>query len=254
MNRDSGDTRLLAYLNLKLREIGQPVVSLPADDGFTELVDHFLSLSREKDRALARRLCPVDQRIQNFLYEYLDGHAEPVHLPHTTLVLDRAGLARALSLPAGRDEYLSPILSSYRLAQGVLHNPRSDRRTTQGIFHVAEGGLPVPDDKKAVPEAVFGRLLARAMAPPSELLRLPFTAAEKEQAECFVSLYLRPTVVPAVPGVSPARAMETRLFAPGSLVANLDSSKAFSEMRAIPSCPSGMRRSTRNSGAATPDA
>ena len=222
MNRDSGDTRLLAYLNLKLREIGQPVVSLPADDGFTELVDHFLSLGREKDRALARRLCPVDQRIQNFLYEYLDGHAEPVHLPHTTLVLDRAGLARGLSLPAGRDEYSSPILSSYRLVQGVLHNPRSDRRTTQGIFHVTEGGLPVPDDKKAVPEAVFGRLLARAMAPPSELLRLPFTAAEKDQAECFVSLYLRPTVVPAVPGVSPARAMETRLFAPGSLVANLD--------------------------------
>ena len=29
-----------------------------------------------------------------------------------------------------------------RLPQGVLHNPRSDRRTTQGVFHVAEGGLP----------------------------------------------------------------------------------------------------------------
>ena len=222
MNRDPGDTRLLAYLNLKLREIGQPGVSLPAGDGFTELVDHFLSLSREKDRALARRLCPVDQRIQNFLYECLDGSPGAAHLPPTTLVLDRAGLARALSLPPGRDEYISPILSSHRVAQGVLHNPRSDRRTTQGIFHVAEGGLPVPDDKKAVPAAVFGRLLARALAPPSELLRLPFTAAEKAQAECWTSLYLRPTVVPAVPGRSPARAMETRLFAPGSLVANLD--------------------------------
>jgi hypothetical protein len=222
VNRDSGDTRLLAYLNLKLREIGQPGVSLASDDGFTELVDHFLSLSREKDRALARRLCPVDQRIQNFLYDYLGGQAGTAHLPPTTLVLDRAGLARALSLPPDRDEYSSPILSSYRVEQGVLHNPRSDRRTTQGIFHVAEGGLPIPDDKKAVPAAVFGRILARALSPPSELLRLPFTAAGKAQAECFVSLYLRPTVVPAIAGRTPARAMETRLFAPGSLVANLD--------------------------------
>ena len=30
------------------------------------------------------------------------------------------------------------------MKQGVLHNPRSDRRTTQGIFHIVEGGLPIP--------------------------------------------------------------------------------------------------------------
>ncbi len=35
--------------------------------------------------------------------------------------------------------------------QGVLHNPLNDRRTTQGIFHIAEGGFPVPADKRAVP-------------------------------------------------------------------------------------------------------
>jgi hypothetical protein len=104
----------------------------------------------------------------------------------------------------------------------VLHNPRSDRRTTQGIFHVAEGGLPVPNDKKAVPAAVFARLLTLAFQPPAELLRLPFTAAEPAAAAGFVSLHLRPVVVPAVPGYTPARAMETRLFVPGSLVANLD--------------------------------
>ena len=55
-------------------------------------------------------------------------------------------MARVLSLPVDRDEFLSDIVSSYRVKQGVLHNPRSDRRTTQGIFHVAEGGLPVPAD------------------------------------------------------------------------------------------------------------
>jgi hypothetical protein len=217
----TSDHRLLAYINLKLRELSQPGVPL-ADDGLGELVGNFLALSREKDRALSRHLCPVDQRIQNFLFDYLEHVVDAPRLPAATLVLDRAGLARAVSLPPSRDEYDSPILTSRRVHQGVLHNPRSDRRTTQGIFHVAEGGLPIPDDKKAVPAAVFGRLLRVALEPPAHLLQLPFTAAEPAQAACLVSLYLRPVVVPAVPGFTPERAMETRLFAPGSLVANLD--------------------------------
>ena len=219
---DPRDPRLQAYLNLKLREIGQPGVALPDDGGVGDLVGNFLALSREKDRALARHLCPVDQRIQNFLFDYIDGAAETPRLPNTTLVLDRPGLARALSLPPSRDEHHSPILTSYRVRQGVLHNPKSDRRTTQGIFHVTEGGLPVPNDKKGVPPAVFARLLAHALHPPADFLRLPFTAAESVQAETFVSLHLRPIVVPAVPGFTPARAMETRFFVPGALVANLD--------------------------------
>ncbi len=219
---DPADPQLLAYLNLKLHEIGQPGVPLPDGDGLSSFVDHFLTLSREKDRVLASHLCPVDQRIQNYIYDCLDGTGVVPRLPATTLVLDRPGLARALSLPPGRDEHHSSILTSRRVRQGVLHNPRSDRRTTQGIFHVAEGGLPVPDDKKAVPAEVFGRLLARALAPPPELLHLPFTDDASAPAGCFVSLHLRPVVVPEVPGFSPMRAMETRLFVPGALVANLD--------------------------------
>jgi hypothetical protein len=217
---DPADPQLLAYLNLKLHEIGQPGVTLPTTDSLSGFVDHFLTLSREKDRALASHLCPIDQRIQNYLYDFLEGDIP--RLPATTLVLDRPGLARALSLPPGRDEHHSSILASLRLQYGVLHNPRSDRRTTQGIFHVTEGGLPIPDDKKAVPAAVFSRLLTRALNPPAELLRLPFTAGAPVPAECFVSLHLRPVVVPEVPGFSPVRAMETRLFVPGALVANLD--------------------------------
>ncbi|MFH1497299.1 MAG: hypothetical protein ABII82_05675, partial [Verrucomicrobiota bacterium] len=221
---DPLDPRLLAYLNLKLREIGQEGVALPQseDDGLSGLVDHLLKVSREKDRMLARHLSPVDQRIQNYLYYALDEHAEVPRLPATTLVLDRPGLAKALSLPPSADEYRSSILTSTRVANGVLHNPKSDRRTTQGIFHVAEGGLPVPDDKKAVPAGTFARILAKALTPPQELLRLPYTARESKPAACFVSLYLRPVVVPAVPGFSPKRTMETRFFIPGSLVANLD--------------------------------
>jgi hypothetical protein len=222
---DPRDPRVLAYLNLKLRELGQPGVKLAADDGaaaFSNLVDHFLVLGREKDRLLARHLCPVDQRIQNFLYANLEEYGAVPHLPAATLVLDRPGLARALSLPPSADEHKSSILTSTRLHNGILHNPKSDRRTTQGIFHVAEGGLPIPDDKKAVPASVFRRLLIEALNPPDELLALPFTAASEAPAKAFVSLYLRPVVVPEVPGFTPARRMETRFFIPGALVANLD--------------------------------
>ncbi len=218
------DEQLIAYLNLKLREIGQPGVATAASpaDSLAPLVDHFLALSREKDRALARHLCPVDQRIQNFLYDNLEGHGEVPRLPGTTLVLDRPGLARVLSLPPGADRHASDILTSHRVRQGVLHNPKSDRRTTQGIFHIADFGLPVPDDKKAVPPAVFAQLLKRAVTPPGDLLQLPFTAGAPAPAECFVSLHLRPIVCPAVPGFTPQRAMETRFFMPGALIANLD--------------------------------
>ncbi|EIP96785.1 hypothetical protein OpiT1DRAFT_01209 [Opitutaceae bacterium TAV1] len=221
---DARDPRILAYLNLKLREIGQPTIALPDSDAdhLAGLVDHLLTLSREKDRLLTRHFCPVDQRIQNYLYATFEEHGGAPRLPAQTLVLDRPGLARALSLPPSADEHKSPILSSYRLHNGVLHNPKSDRRTTKGIFHVTEGGLPIPDDKKAVPAAVFARLLRHAFNPPSELLQLPFTAGQATAAECFVSLYQRPVVVPEVAGFTPRRSMETRFFVPGSLVANLD--------------------------------
>src|SRR5258706_383812 len=108
-------------------------------------------------------------------------------LPGQAFVLDRHGLARALSLPPDRDFFISDIVSSYRVRQGVLHNPKSDRRTTQGIFHIAEGGFPVPDDKRAAPGAVFAQMLRLAFSPPCEMLRLPFTSGQQEQAEWFVT-------------------------------------------------------------------
>ena len=145
-----------------------------------------------------------------------------MRLPSPTLGLDRHGLARELSLPAHGDCYESPYVSSYRALNGVLHNPRSDRRTTQGTFHVTTGGLPIPAEKKAVPKRVFAALFQRAAAPPRELLRLPFTAHRDETAKTFVSLMLRPVVCPETPGLTPEKTMEVRFFAPGSLVSNLD--------------------------------
>jgi hypothetical protein len=155
------------------------------------------------------------------LFDYLEDQTV-ARLPTRTLVLDQAGLARILSLPVDGDEFISSIVHSYRVHQGVLHNPKSDRRTTLGIFHISEGGLPIPADKLAVPKATFAKLLLQALNPPREHLRLPYTVNQAEPAECFVSLLLRPVVCPEVPGWSAEKSMEIRFFAPGSLVSNLD--------------------------------
>ncbi len=164
------------------------------------------------------RLCAADARIQAYLDRTLVGTGEVPRLPLNTFALHQAGLARELSLPKNRDSYTSPLLKSYRLRNGVLHNPASDRRTTKGVFHIAEGGLPISDDKLAVPTAVFAALLAQALRPPAALTRLPYVAG----TGCWVSLLLRPLVVPAVPGFMGERRLEVRFFAPGSLVSNLD--------------------------------
>ncbi len=120
------------------------------------------------------------------------------------------------------NRYQSSLLESYRVQQGVLHNPKSDRRTTAGVFHIVEGGLPVPADKKAVPVNVYANLLQQALDPPEELMGLPITSNFPKSINLWVSLLLRPIVRPEVEGVMPAKSLETRMFAPGSLVANLD--------------------------------
>ena len=217
----NSEPKLAAYINVKLALLGCPPVPGVSDAEITEVASALVARYRETERLLSNYLSPADQRIQTFLYDYLQD-VPVAKLPMQTLVLDRPGLARLLSLPWGRDEFVSNIVSSYRVQQGVLHNPKSDRRTTQGIFHVAEGGLPVPQDKVSVPKPVFGKMLSLALTPPRDLLRLPFTSAQTAQAECFVSLLLRPAVCPEVPGFTPEKSMEVRFFAPGNLVSNLD--------------------------------
>lgn len=188
----------------------------------TDLAQPIFARHREMTRQLVERYAPIDGRIQHFINQYLSHLGQAPTLPLRTFVLDRPGLARELSLPSDGDLTQSPLLKSYRLRNGVLHNPLSDRRTTKGVFHVVEGGLPVPDDKKATPVEAFAKLLEIALQPPPELARLPYTAAWEKPADCLVTLMLRPQVVPEVPGVNCKKSLETRFFVPGSLVANLD--------------------------------
>ena len=214
---------LIQYLLLKLAALGQAPAKSSAEAPFLQVAQPLLRNYYQKERLLGKYLCPADARIQSFLDDYLRDCAPAgvARLPATTFVLDRPGLARTLSLPPDSSSFTSPYLSSYRVRQGVLHNPASDRRTTRGVFHIAEGGFPIPADKQAVPKQAFAALLAAALRPPADVLTLPFTAHHASPARLFVSLLLRPLVCPAT-GTDSAKTMETRFFAPGSLVSNLD--------------------------------
>lgn len=211
-----------AAINLRLAQLGLPIPPDEEDTASAKLVAPILARQRELNRRLADRLCAADGRIQNWLDDYLADTGVTPQLPKRTLVLDEPGLARELSLPRDGDVFTSPLLSSYRLTNGVLHNPANDRRTTAGVFHIAEGGLPIPDDKLAVPKPVFAKLLKLAFQPPVSDLTLPYTAHADQPAACFVSLLMRPLVAPAVPGWIDEKRMETRFIVPGGLVANLD--------------------------------
>jgi phosphoenolpyruvate carboxykinase (diphosphate) len=216
------DEKLHHAINLRLALLGCPTVEDAEGRQWTDLTAPIFARYRETTRQLVDPLCPADQRIQAWLDHYLADAGGAPRLPVRTFILDEPGMARALSLPAEGDEFSSPLLKSFRIRQGVLHNPANDRRTTQGVFHVTEGGFPVPDDKLAVPKVAFGKMLDLALRAPRENLRLPFTSGRAEQAECFVSLLIRPLVCPAVPGFVEEKRMEIRFIAPGSMVSNLD--------------------------------
>ena len=222
---------VIEYINLQLSALGQPVFQDNAESEvklanakFMQITGDLVSSYRNKTRLLGQRLCPADQRIQDFIDDYLrdvksDDHCQ---LPAETLILGQRGLARELSLPPDSNSFFGKYVSTYRVKQGILNNPLNDKRTTKGTFHIAEGGLPIPVDKKAVPKVAFARMLEAALHPSDEINTLPFTSNQPDKAHTMVSLLVRPIVVPEVPGVMTRRSMEVRLFAPGSLVSSLD--------------------------------
>ena len=215
--------RMVEFINMKLSAMGEPIFGNREDYPFLQMGQTLMAHYRAKDRIRDELRPPADCRIQNWLREYLsDVDDEAPLLPGKTLTLGQHGVARVLSLPGDADVFQSDIIDSYRVANGVLHNPKNDRRTTKGVFHVAEGGLPIPDDKKAVPKSVFAKLLKIALNPPADLMMLPLTSHQEEKAHAWVSLLLRPVICPEVAPFIERRHMEVRFFAPGNLVSNLD--------------------------------
>ncbi|MEW4452477.1 hypothetical protein AB1L30_07375 [Bremerella sp. JC817] len=215
---------LIRYINLQLIA-NELAPALDASDvEFIGLAKGLLANYHEKTRMLYDRPAPIDQRIEAFLERYFQDlkPAEPLRLPRKSFTLERHGVARELSLPVNRNEFKSELVESYRIANGVLHNPRHDRRTTKGTFHVTDGGLPVAGDKRLVPREVFMKMFQIAVNPPEKDTLLPFTSDNETPAHSIVSLLLRPVVCPEVPGVTPEKSMEVRFFVPGQLVSNMD--------------------------------
>ncbi len=168
---------------------------------------------------------PIETRLQNFIYKHfpVKEWGKKHQLPQKKIHLDSHGQARTLSLPPDKDFYKNEYVDSYRIQQGVLHNPINDRRTTKNSFHISQGGYGfIEHNKITIPQIAYGNLLWHALHPPKKLLELPFTSTQKNKAQSFVSLFLRPLVFPEVPGFSKAKSMEMLFLVPGSLVSNLD--------------------------------
>ena len=219
------------YINLQLASLGQPIYQDDENSKekfcnpkFQSLTNVLIKSFREKSRLLSSHLSPADTRIQNFLNDYLKDipFNKSYDLPNDTLILSQQGHARELSLPPNGTSFISDNISSYRIKQGILNNPVNDKRTTKGTFHIIEGDLPVPLDKKEVPKIVFAHLLNAAFNPSEKFKILPFTSNQEDQAKLFVSMLMRPMVCPEVKGVISKKSLEVRFFAPGSLVSNLD--------------------------------
>lgn len=217
--------RLRSYLAFQLAAAGlSPPESSNDEDLMSSFSTEIFESLKQKNKLLSDHRAPVDGRIEAFLNEYFASEidSEPLRLPSQSLTLDRHGMARELSLPADGDSFENELVQSHRLTNGVLNNPRADRRTTAGTFHVVQGGLPIPGDKRAVPKNVFVNLFRAAMQPPEELAVLPYLSQSAQKSSTWVSLLLRPLVCPEVRGYCEKKSLEVRFFAPGTLVSNLD--------------------------------
>ena len=216
---------LRRYIALQLASAGLVATDdEDADDVLAQFSGSLLENLREKNRLLSEYRAPIDKRIESFLNNHFEDVdlAAPLHVPSQTLVLDRHGMARELSLPMNGHKFKNKLVDSSRCDNGIINNPVHDRRTTAGTFHIVDGSLPIPGDKRIVPRHVFTNLHIAALKPPRDLMLLPYTHQSKNSAYTWVSLLLRPLVCPEVTGHCSKKTSEIRFFAPGSLVSNLD--------------------------------
>lgn len=217
----------IQYINFKLASKGLPICRPAGQEEdnatyFIDLFDDIIKDYKEKTRMVDVNQVGIHKRINEFFSNYFQEAENPPMGIDEYLTLDHYGLAREMSLPPDSNTFENEYINSYRIKQGVLHNPRNDRRTTEGSFHIVEGGLPIPNDKKTVPKETFRRLYKAAINPPEDLKTLPFTINQKDQAKTFVALMIKPMVSPMVPGVMGEKRMEVLFMAPGALVSNLD--------------------------------
>ena len=181
---------------LKLAAMGVRIPENTGDDELLHLAGDLCAL-REQTRLLSQHLCPADARIQRYVDKLLTdvAAATPVRLPAETFILDQYGLAREMSLPVDADAWHNELVSSYRLDNGVLHNPVNDRRTTQGCFTWPRAGFQFRRIKPACRSSLMSACSRRRSGrrPNSCACRSPRESGP-EPVETMVSLLLRPLI------------------------------------------------------------
>lgn len=228
----SGSLKSISSHQIESPQQGSAVSSSPVQHfTISNVATDMLASIRIAILSLDQYLPPVDLRIQEFISSRFapagtpEELAESLKLPSSASCFnfDRYGVAEELCVPFNSNYCLLNGTEAVRTPQGILCNPESDKRSTAGTFHVAEGGAPIPFDKLAVPRETFVRLLASALNPPAASLHLPFTnnLPESRRCGCWCSLYVTPVVIPGVNEKFPQKHMEVRFFAPGSYVSNI---------------------------------
>ena len=258
LSRNTQGGEIVRYINLKLAALGQPTSRSTADPSFLEIAGPLLRNYYQKDQLLGDRLCPADARIQAFLDAYLRGRVPGRRAAaageHVRARPSGAGARHVAA--AGRRSLLVAVPELLpRARRACCTIRRATAAPRKGIFHIVEGGLPIPADKIAVPKRVVRALAGRgAAAARRRADAAVHRRIRTEQARLFVSLLLRPLVCPAT-GSDPAKTMEIRFFAPASLVSNLDFVETHLRQRRR-SVPAGERRGARRrcTGPATPAA
>ena len=127
-----------------------------------------------------------------------------------------------MSLPLGGDTFARPICSRIVCRREFCTIPRATAAPRKGIFHIVEGGLPVPADKLAVPKQTFAALLAAALQSAGRSADAAVHCrSERVRCVCLFRCCCGRSSAPP-PERDPQKTMEIRFFAPGSLVSNLD--------------------------------
>lgn len=222
------DRAIIDRIKLQLKWLGFDVET-SNDYGEKVLLPLLSQYAQDADFS-NKQMCGADIRIQTFLEKYLrsfGNYTKNDFLPSCDFICDQYGMSRVLSLPEHDDVFHSEYVDSYRLVNGILNNPSTDKRTTKEVFHVVDGDLPIPDDKISVPKNVFANMLYRAFHPEENILTLPFTSQQKHPAQLFVSNYMTPVICPAIPGIQKEQRMEIRFFVPASLVSILDCTESI---------------------------
>ena len=169
INPDVSSEDKIKYINFKLASLGLPVFEEGIEgDGayFIDLFEDIINDFKEKNRLSDANDIGINKRINEFFSNYFSEFDDDIKVAENFFALDHYGLARELSLPPNGDEFINETISTYRIKQGILNNPKHDRRTTKGSFHIAEGGLAIPDDKMAVQKETFVKLYQAALNPP----------------------------------------------------------------------------------------